>query len=132
MPRKGTREEVQAAHKHWRRKYPIRAMLRNARKRGMEHNLEEADFVLPSHCPVLGIPIELGTRLSKDGSPTLDRIDTSQGYLKDNVAIISWRANRLKSDATFEEIEAIYFYMKRHRDERRMARTMRKTKLSKG
>jgi hypothetical protein len=37
-------------------------------------------------------------------SPTLDRIDNSKGYIVGNVWVISMRANRLKSDATVDEL----------------------------
>jgi hypothetical protein len=43
----------------------------------------------------------------------IDRIDTSKGYLKDNIKVISWRANRLKSDGTLEELEKIVNYMRK-------------------
>lgn len=105
-----------AARFNWRRKYPVKSMLRLAKKRnrGLGWDIEEIDIVIPTHCPVLGISLEMGTRTQKDGSPSLDRINPKKGYVKGNVMVISWRANRLKSDATLEEIEAIRRYMKRH------------------
>jgi hypothetical protein len=36
-----------------------------------------------------------------------DRKDNARGYVKDNVRVISWRANRLKSDATLEELRLL-------------------------
>ncbi len=38
-----------------------------------------------------------------DNSPTIDRINSSRGYEPGNIEVISWRANRMKGDATAEE-----------------------------
>lgn len=45
-----------------------------------------------------------------EGSPTLDRIVPSRGYVVGNVAVISMRANRLKSDASVAELQALVSY----------------------
>lgn len=82
-------------------------------KRGTEFNLCLDDVHIPEHCPVLGIPIESGGGGGfRPNSPSIDRIDPSKGYTPDNIRIISWRANKLKSDASVEEIEAVLAYMK--------------------
>lgn len=83
-----------------------------AKKTGKEFNLVYEDIVIPDVCPVLGIPISItNSKGFRDSSPTLDRKDSSKGYTKGNVFVISWRANKLKSDATVEEMEAIIRYM---------------------
>lgn len=61
-------------------------------------------------CPVLGIPLFKGTGKLTDNSPTLDRIDSTGGYTKDNVLVVSARANRIKSDATIEELLKVALY----------------------
>ena len=99
--------------RRWREKFPVKSLLRLAKKRGHEVTITEDDIEIPTHCPILGIPLEMGTRMRKDGSPSLDRVNNSKGYVKGNVRVISWRANRLKSDATVEEIKAIYDYMRK-------------------
>lgn len=84
-----------------------------ARKNGVEFSLVVEDIVIPEVCPVLGIPLipcarnhgERGP--TEPNSPTIDRIDNSKGYTKDNVVVVSWRANRLKNNATLEEMRMI-------------------------
>ena len=98
--------------KAYRTKHPERMLLNHARMRararGLEFNIELADVVIPTHCPVLGIPLALGDGGVTPGSPSLDRIDNSRGYVKGNVRVISHRANSLKTDATFAELKAVY------------------------
>jgi hypothetical protein len=64
---------------------------------------------------VLGIKINYegnkGQRGFVNDSPSIDRLDSSLGYVKGNVKIICWRANRVKSDATVEELRAILNFM---------------------
>lgn len=78
-----------------------------ARKKGFEHNIELDDIVIPETCPLLGISLYKGSESVGPNSPTLDRIDSSQGYVKGNVWVISYRANTIKNDATIEELELI-------------------------
>lgn len=40
-------------------------------------------------------------------SPTLDRLDNTKGYVRGNVIVVSYRANRLKSDATIYELRRL-------------------------
>ena len=65
------------------------------------------DITIPKFCPLLGVPLIVGTRQVKNNSPTVDRKDSTKGYVRDNIWIISWRANRIKSDATLEEFKLI-------------------------
>jgi len=67
---------------------------------------------IPDNCPILGAPLNyLGTGRSGftrgDNSPSIDQIKPGEGYTKDNMAIISWRANRIKNDGTYEELYKI-------------------------
>jgi hypothetical protein len=105
--------------RHWRRKYPLRSLIRSAKKRsrtrGTRFDLAETDLMIPLRCPVFGIKLIQGTRRLKDNAPTIDEIVPGRGYVKSNVAIISWRANRLKSDATIKEVRAVLKYMEDHR-----------------
>jgi hypothetical protein len=79
-----------------------------AKKKGFEHSITIHDIHIPDICPLLGIPLFPGTN-GKVGpnSPTLDRIDSSKGYTPDNVWVISYKANTIKSNATPEELLTI-------------------------
>lgn len=114
-------ETKRAQATEWRAAHPEQHMFtdakRRARKRGLEFDLELSDIVIPEVCPALGIPIFRGyvsetKKTPGPNSPSLDRIDSSKGYLKGNVRVISWKANRIKSDATAEDLEKILAYMK--------------------
>ena len=47
---------------------------------------------------------------------TLDKLVPELGYVPGNVFIISWRANKLKSNMTIDELEKILNYMKRNKN----------------
>ena len=79
---------------------------RNARRRGCECTLELHHLTIPEKCPILGFNLEIGGH--QDTSPSVDRIDSSKGYTPDNVWVISQRANRIKNNATVEEIKMLY------------------------
>lgn len=83
-----------------------------AKKRGWEFTIDPQDIVIPETCPVLGIELVKGVGKQHAGSPTLDRVDSSKGYVKGNVRVISQRANSLKQDATIEQLEKLISYMK--------------------
>ena len=89
-----------------------------AKKRGIEFSIEESDIIIPDVCPIFRIPLffmphgNAKVGYVDPNTPTLDRIDNSKGYVKGNVWIISWRANRLKNDATIEELETIVVALK--------------------
>jgi hypothetical protein len=78
-----------------------------ASKRGVKFNIELEDILVPVVCPYLSIPLNTGNDCKRDNSPTLDRIVPELGYVKGNVEVISERANRIKNDATPEELEMI-------------------------
>ena len=88
---------------------------RNSKRRGEECSLEIEDIVIPETCPLLGIKLEtckekgrLKGLGSHDSCPSVDRIDSTKGYVKDNVWIISKKANTIKNNSTIEELRMIY------------------------
>ena len=86
-------------------------LLAGARKRGrlkgIECTITHEDIVVPEFCPVFGVRLEVADGIATNNSPTLDRIDNAKGYVPGNVMVVSWRANRLKADATFDELERV-------------------------
>jgi hypothetical protein len=95
---------------------PARSLLKSvkqgAKKRGIQVAITEADIRIPGVCPVLGIPLRIAEGRMDDNSPSVDRLDSSRGYTPDNINIISWRANRLKNDASLAELEAIVLWLR--------------------
>lgn len=85
-----------------------------AKRNGLDFDLD-VDFlksIAVSHCPLLDLELIYG--LKKDAEFTdrgrgasLDRKDPKLGYTKDNVWIISYRANSIKQDATVQELEQV-------------------------
>ena len=73
-----------------------------AKRKGLDFNIELCDLKLPTECPLLEVP--MGQHLSLDYHFSLDRIDSTKGYIKGNVMVISHRANRLKNNATSKEL----------------------------
>lgn len=85
-------------------KYRVAMAQRRAKKTGIEFDITADDLVLPEVCPLLGITIDAHSE-SSDHWPSLDRLDNTKGYVRGNVLIISYRANRIKSDATAAELQ---------------------------
>ena len=105
--------------KIWVKNNPEQKMLSDAKTRAkisnIEFDLKKDDIIIPEYCPVLGIKLQSNreNKKNRNNSPSLDRIDNEKGYTKENIMIISWRANKLKNNGTLEEFEAIVNYMKK-------------------
>lgn len=84
-------------------------MCRNARyrakQRGLPFDLVAEEIVVPTVCPLLGIPLRIDNcGQPAPDSPSLDRIDPRLGYVRGNVQVISYKANTMKQDATPAEL----------------------------
>lgn len=82
----------------------------SAKRRGIPFDLTPSqlnELTFPITCPVLGIRLVFHTGASEDNSVSFDRIDSSKGYTIDNIVVVSNRANKLKSDATVEELQML-------------------------
>jgi hypothetical protein len=117
--RKNNKEKCEKAKRLSYAKNPIALIImcarRSAKARGLICQITRADLLpLPVECPVLGIRLDYayGTKNRKalPNSPSVDRIDNTKGYIPGNVQIISWKANRLKSNGTPDELMRVARY----------------------
>ena len=79
----------------------------SAKRRNIEFSITENDIIIPDMCPILGITL---TKIRGKGrinsNVSIDRRDPRLGYTPENIWIISDLANRMKSNATQEELLA--------------------------
>ena len=106
---KTCRKKVATAH--WKRTAatnPSRVYFRakaRAKKLEREFTITLSDvrnLEWPTNCPILDIPMS---------SPSLDRINSSKGYVHGNIQIISTRANMLKNNGTLAEFSKLVAWM---------------------
>lgn len=96
---------------------PAHILCRNAKirakKRGIPFGITPADIVIPEFCPILGLRLVSGVGPSTRADlASLDRINPTLGYVRGNIAVISKRANQIKSDATSAELFATAEFVK--------------------
>lgn len=85
-----------------------------AKKQGVPFGLtleETRRIVEPMVCECCGRRLAVSDRVHTEESPSLDRFDPSRGYTKENVAVLCYRCNYLKADASVEEIRRILNWM---------------------
>lgn len=102
---------------NWRKSeiyHAMREKFRNkkANNYDWEFTINFGDIDFPTHCPILGIELDYFAPGRAENSPSFDRVNPTLGYIKGNVAIVSWRANRIKNDGTAEEHQKIADFMK--------------------
>jgi len=90
-----------------------------AKSRAKEFNfpftIKREDIIVSEICPVLGIPLIPWAGLKSPNCPTLDRLIPTLGYVPGNICVMSFRANRLKNNATIEELEMVLSFLKNKR-----------------
>jgi hypothetical protein len=120
------RSEMQQYGKEYRKKnftnieFRLQGLLNasraRARLKNREHDLTKQDLLelypTDGKCPIFGFDLEWNGSGFRETSPSIDRIDSNKGYTKDNVQIISWKANRIKGYASVEDLEILLAYLK--------------------
>lgn len=83
----------------------LAASKKRALQRGLVWEIDIDKLKIPTTCPYLGVPL---TYIRGEGrlqsNISIDRIDSSKGYTMDNVEFISDLANRMKQEATQEQL----------------------------
>lgn len=102
------REKVNKQKRDNSRKNYISLMLSRAKQRALKYNYEftlvKEDIIIPKLCPLLQVPFKLGKKGNYQYTPTIDRIDSTKGYTKDNIQILTMKANTMKSNASKKEL----------------------------
>lgn len=100
----------------YRLKMLINASKQRAKNKNREHSitLEDVKEIYPIDgcCPIFGMKLEFNSSGFRESSPSIDRINSEKGYTKENIQIISWKANRIKGYASLQELEMLISYMK--------------------
>lgn len=93
----------------------LSAAKQRAKAAGVPFDLVPDDLTIPALCPVLGLVLQRARGSGADNSPSLDRVKPALGYTKENVTIISKRANTLKGNCIDpNELCAVAEYVASH------------------
>jgi hypothetical protein len=92
------------------------ALIRDAKARAKRFNREMGDLralklTMPTACACCGAAFVFDDKHGPH-SPSLDRIDNNKGYTLANVAVVCYRCNLLKRDASLQELETVVAYMR--------------------
>lgn len=129
LPYKSNEDRTRCKNRSYHKRYAtpegrIRILINEARRRAKRINQEfeeeirdELQFI-PAKCPLK--ETELSLEGGRDNSPSIDRIDSSKGYVRGNVWFISDRANRLKGNGSLEEWELIIKNWRAHVDSKKV------------
>lgn len=85
----------------------------SAKKRNIEFSLTLTDLYhldYPISCPILGIPLKFHRGRAEEDSPSIDRKDSTLGYIADNIQVISFKANRAKNNLSESELKKFSLY----------------------
>jgi hypothetical protein len=116
---KNNKEKMKASrHRYWKKhpeKYIYLRAFHRSRQAGIKFSLKLEDFTIPSKCPcckkVFGDVLENRSKQS----PSLDRIDSSKGYTKQNVAVLCWGCNKVKTNGTIEQFKQLVKWLSQKR-----------------
>ncbi len=102
------RDKWNESRRKWRENNIIHALFMEAKHRAKSRGIEFSIILedvppMGELCPLLGLPFSTRSEKKTATSPSLDRIDSSRGYVKGNVWIVGYRANIIKNDGTAEE-----------------------------
>ena len=94
-------------------KYLLSSSRERAKGKNLPHDIDIAYLrsIATEYCPYQGVKLRWANESTdvefgapSPNSPSIDRIDSSKGYVRGNVVIVSHRANSMKRDATEHEL----------------------------
>lgn len=91
------------------RKFAIASARANAHKRGIEFQ-EEAIPTYTGTCECCGVELRRDMEMRRN-TPSVDRIDSSKGYVRGNVAWVCCSCNSKKSSFNADHILRLFFYV---------------------
>jgi hypothetical protein len=107
------RENSREWHRRTRQNSPAKVLLDGVKKRAKKRNLtfdltlEWAEARWTGRCELTDIPFELGRSKLGPLSPSVDKIDPTKGYLKENCRIILLAINWMKSSGTDAQMYSV-------------------------
>lgn len=75
-----------------------------AKKFAFDLTVEWGSLIWTGSCAVTGIPFELGRSRRDAYSPSIDRIEPTKGYTRDNCRFVLWAINACKGSATDADV----------------------------
>lgn len=88
-----------------------------AKKRARQHDIpfdiDITDVVVPLTCPITLEVMIFNRGTFQRNSASLDRVDPTKGYVKGNIQVISWAANKAKAELTPDMIHRLSEYIKK-------------------
>lgn len=108
---KRNRNKILKRHKEEHKKRDTRELIverakARAKIQNLPFNLTKDDIILPKKCPILNIKLirNVGGKNHLENSYSIDKINPNLGYIKNNIQIISYKANTMKSNASKKEL----------------------------
>lgn len=78
---------------------------RNAKVGNYDFDLTVDDIIISEYCPYLNIKLTFNTKdCRKSNYASIDRIDSTKGYVKGNIMVISRLANTMKNEASIDQL----------------------------
>ena len=111
-------ERNKSYQKNYRSKNRFAIRMRTCRARAKEKGLpfdlteDYLKSIWTDTCPVFGTPLNIDALKCEANHAQLDRVIPALGYVKGNVVWLSQRANRIKDDATLEDLERLVTWFK--------------------
>lgn len=95
--------------------FKVHNLKASANSQGVPYDLtpEYLESIWTGKCAIFGTPISYLAEDFERPTAEIDKIKPELGYVQGNVAWVSHRANRLKDNATLEELKMVVAYLEK-------------------